>query len=128
MQYSQSWEKDEEDEEILDAQEGDEDIADGNNDESIATPTPIDLLHPPHSTILASAPVTTITKPTKHKKKSPAHKALKNHGYSHCANGLQYIKDCLQQYKGNEISIKDLTWYISTKHCEHSGRMQFRTI
>ena len=28
-------------------------------------------------------------------------------------NGLQYIEDCLQQYKGDEISIEDLTWYIS---------------
>ena len=101
--------EDDEDEEILDVQEGDGNIKDSKDNKSMATPTSIDLLHPPRSSVLASAPITPTTKPTKCKKKSPAHKALKDHSYCHCANGLHYIKDQLQQYKGDKISIEDLT-------------------
>ena len=102
--------KDEDDEE-LDAREGTNKVDD---DDSTDTPISIDLLNPPRSSILATVPVTPTKKTTKRKKKSPAHQALKDHGYRHRANGLQYIEDRLQQYKGDEISIEDLTWYIST--------------
>ena len=100
----------------MDAREGtntDKDDKDDKDDDSTATPVSVDLLHPPRPSILASAQVTPTTKTTKRKKKSPAHQSLKDHGYHHGVNGLQYIEDYLQQYKGDKISIEDLTWYIS---------------
>ena len=74
---------------------------------------------PPCPSILALIPVTP-QRPghgkctrAKKNKKSP-HRDCKDNGYHHWTNGFVYIKERLQQYCDYEISVGDITCYIST--------------